>query len=127
MSSLFFICCVVILVFQIAVVIIRWLIDELDKNGLETLVIIVTTVTSCAVLSLKLPFVNRAIKEAVKPMFVNQDFSQIVYLLDFVVITTLFRMMFEHFVLHLQYKKLEWIFFSLVFLFFTLWTLRFIP
>ena len=127
MTKLFCICCIVVLVVQVAVVIIRWLMEELEKKGLENLLIAVGTLTTAVVLCLRLPVVNRAIKDAVKPMFVNQDFSQIVYLLDFIVITTMFRMMFEHFVLHLHYKKLEWIFFALVFLFFTLWTLRYIP
>lgn len=126
MSKLFCICCIVILVFQVAVVIIRWLIENLNRNGHENLVIVITTLTTAAVLCLRLPVVNNAIKEAVKPMFVNQDFSQIIYLLDFVIITTMFRMLFEQFVLHLRYKKWEWILFSLIFVFFTFWTIRFL-
>ena len=127
MSQLFCICCIVILVFQAAVAIIRWLMEELDKKGFDNLVIVIGTLTSAGVLCLRLPVVNNAVKEAVKPLFVNQDFSQIIYLLDFLVITTMFRIMFEHLILHLRYKKLEWIFFSLVFMFFTIWTIRYIP
>ncbi|MBR2087064.1 MAG: hypothetical protein IJ906_08015 [Oscillospiraceae bacterium] len=124
MRDLFFICCTVVVLVQAGVTFLRWLVEKLDRHGHEVIAYVLGILLTGGVLAVKLPFIHDPLVEALKPMFVSMDFTPFLYLLEFTVVTTVLRMLFEHFVLHLRYKKWEWLAFGLVFVFFTYWTFR---
>jgi hypothetical protein len=124
MTKLFYISCIVIVLVQALVTFLRWLVEELDEHGHEVAAYVLGVLCTCAVLSVKLPFIHDPLIEALKPMFSSMDFTPFLYLLEFVICTTMIRMFFEHFVLHLRYKKWEWAVLGVVFVFFTFWIFR---
>ena len=102
MNKLFYISCIVIVLVQAGVTFLRWLVEELDDHGHEVIAYILGILLTGGALAVKLPFIHDPLVEALKPMFVNMDFTPFLYLLEFTVATTVLRMLFEHFVLHLR-------------------------
>lgn len=118
------ICAAVIVLVQAGVVILRWTVETLQKRGHEIFAFLAGILITAAVLTLKLPVLRDPLMESLKPLFAGLNFAMLVYLLEFVVVTTLIRMFFEHVVLHLRYSKGEWLLFGLLFVYFTFWTFR---
>ena len=114
MTKLFCICCIVILLFQVIAAFLKWLMKKLENSGHTALYILIGAVVTCGVLAVRLPAVREQLYPLLKPLMADLNFKPFVQLIEFLILTSLMRMMYEHFVLKLKYSRLDWILFILL-------------
>ena len=110
MNDLFLICCIAVVLMQAGCTVLRFSLRKLQDAKLTVISNCIKGALVIAVLAVRyVPQVSDRLETAMLPGIVELGFKKCAYLVMFLLLTCLPRMLLEHFVLKMPYKRTDWI------------------
>ena len=109
MTKTFIIICIVIVLLHAAVVCIRYRRNKLQKKRSNVAAYLVSALALLSIIVMNIPSVEERMALWIAPKMIALGAASFLFLLAFLMATSLVRMLIEQFVLHVPYKKTDWI------------------
>ncbi len=109
MNPFVIIACIVIVLLHAAVVCIRYRRNKLQKKRSNVAAYLLSALALLAVIVMNIPSVEERMALWIAPKMIALGAASFLFLLAFLMATSLVRMLIEQFVLHVPYKKLDWL------------------
>ena len=108
MNPFVIIACIVIVLLHAAVVCIRYRRNKLQKRGSKAGYYVVSALALLSAIVMNIPSVEERMALWIAPKMIALGAAAFLFLLAFLMATSLVRMLIEQFVLHVPYKKFDW-------------------
>ena len=109
MHTFVIVTCIVIVLLHGVVAAIRYHRHKSNKSGRSVLSYVLTVLALGLLIVMRIPAVEERMTLWIAPKMIALGAAAFLFLLEFLAATTLVRMLMEQFVLHVPYKKLDWL------------------